>query len=354
MLTFLIMAGGTGERFWPLSTREKPKQFLSIFSKKPLIVEAYERVLPLVRNPDQIFISTNNVQVKALKEALPDLKEKNIIIEPVFKDTAAAIGYGSLIISKYFDNPTTAVLASDHLITEPENFRKTLLVAEKEAEKGHMVTLGIKPTYPETGYGYIETPLCKTNVPVKSSGFHEKPNIDLAKEYLESGNYLWNSGMFIFTFSTLFSSFKEFAPEYLPVFEEIDRAILKNEGLKTTNLVKKFFELFPKKSIDFAIMEKSNNVYVVPSSFGWSDVGTFAAFDRLFSSDEFGNVSKGPHAIFVDSSNNILIGDPQGVDTILLGIHDCIVVNTPKGILVSQKASIGDLKKAVERLGGPR
>ena len=350
MLTLLIMAGGTGERFWPLSTQEKPKQFLSIFSKKPLIVEAYERVLPLVADKKQIFISTNEVQVKALKEVLPGLDESNIIIEPVFKDTAAAIGYGSLIISKYYPNPTIVVLASDHLITEPDHFRQTLLIAIKEAEKGRIVTLGITPTYPETGYGYIETPSSKLNIPVKSCGFHEKPNLQLAEQYFESGKYLWNSGIFLFSYDALMSAFEKYAPEYISVFASLDKAILKNKGLATTAIAKPFFFQFPAKSIDFAIMEKSDNVFVVPSSFGWSDVGTFAAFDRLFPADESGNVSKCSRAIFIDSRKNIVIGEPQGLPVALLGIQDSVVVFTSKGILISKKDDLKNLKKAVELL----
>jgi mannose-1-phosphate guanylyltransferase len=350
MLTFLIMAGGTGERFWPLSTKEKPKQFLSIFSSKPLIVEAYERVLPLVSSRQQIFISTNSLQLKALKEALPELPEENIIIEPTFKDTAAAIGYGSLMISRYFKNPTIVVLASDHLITEPEHFRETLRIAVQAAEQPRILTLGIKPSYPETGYGYIAIEKGKCNVPEKSLGFREKPNLELAQEYVDSGKFLWNSGIFVFTYETLMEAFRKFASEYLPIFHRIESLVAKNEGLQTTELVRPVFEDFPKKSIDFAIMEKADNIYVVPSSFGWSDVGTFASFDQLFPHDEEGNVIKGGLPVMVDSHNNVIIGDNSGTEMILLGISDCVIVHTSKGILISKKDNISDLKKGVALL----
>ena len=155
MLTFLIMAGGSGERFWPLSTKQKPKQLLKIFNDKSLIKLTYERILPLV-DKDQIFIATNELQVPAMKEELPQMDDSRIIIEPAFRDTAAAIAYGSMMISKYYQNPTICVLASDHLISDEEEFRKVIQIASLEAEKKQIITLGIKPTYPETGYGYIQ------------------------------------------------------------------------------------------------------------------------------------------------------------------------------------------------------
>ena len=174
MLTFLIMAGGSGERFWPLSTKQKPKQLLKIFSDKSLIRLAYERVLPLV-DKDRIFIATNEIQVPALKEDLPEIDDSRIIIEPAFRDTAAAIAYGSTMISKYYDNPTVCVLASDHLIADSDEFRKVIKLAEIEADNNNIVTLGIKPSYPETGYGYIEVNDSTLNVSTKSLGFKEKP-----------------------------------------------------------------------------------------------------------------------------------------------------------------------------------
>ena len=190
MLTFLIMAGGSGERFWPLSTKKKPKQLLKVFSDKSLIRLAYERILPLV-DKNQIFIATNEIQVPALKEDLTEIDDSRIIIEPAFRDTAAAIAYGSLMISKYYENPTVVVLASDHLIKNDVEFRHVINIAEREAEKGSIVTLGIKPTYPETGYGYIEVKDSSLNHPTKSLGFKEKPRYEIALEYFNSKRYLW-------------------------------------------------------------------------------------------------------------------------------------------------------------------
>lgn len=348
MLTFLILAGGSGERFWPLSTPEKPKQFLSVFSTKPLILETYERILPLVESPKQIFVSTNRLQIKALKNVLPDLPAENIIIEPTLRDTAAAIGYGTLVISKYFSNPTVVVLASDHLITEPDNFRKSLLIAINEAEKNkHILTLGMTPSYPETGYGYIRVASLEQNVPTKSLGFYEKPTLDLATQYVNSQKFLWNSGIFVFTYECILDAYKKYASEYLPLFAQISNLFSRNEGLKTSNVVSPIYEQFLKKSIDFAIMEKSDNIFVVPASFGWSDVGTFAAFDKLFDHDSAGDVVKEADVVAIDSNNNIVVGEGKLIPFVLLGINDCVIVNTNKGLLISKKDHIGDLKKAV-------
>jgi mannose-1-phosphate guanylyltransferase len=351
MLTFLIMAGGSGERFWPLSTPKKPKQLLSIFSDKPLIQKAYERLLPLVEDKHQIFISTNAIQVKALKEALPIVDDENIIIEPMFKDTAPAIGYGSLIISKYYKNPTIVVVDSDHLINDEKEFQKVLLIAAKEAEDNKsIVTLGITPAYPETGYGYIEVDKAIRNTPTPSKAFHEKPNYETAVDYLSSGKYLWNSGMFIFSFETIKEAYKKYSKSTYDVLSEISKIVSSNKGLSTSSKVKPLFEKFEKKSIDFAIMEKANNVFVIPSLFGWDDVGSYLAFDRLFKHNADGNVVLHTKVVSVDSNSNIIIGDKTKVDICLLGISNKVIVVTDNHVFISEKSKVGELKKVIATL----
>lgn len=349
MISVLIMAGGSGERFWPLSTKEKPKQLLSIFTSKPLIKMTYDRILPLT-DKDHIFVATNAIQINELKKALPELDDEHIIIEPLFKDTAAALGYGSVVISKYFPNPTIVVLASDHNITEEDEYRKVVKIAYKEAQKDHIVTLGITPTYPETGYGYIEVAKAERNEPTKSLGFQEKPNWEIANEYFNSKRYLWNSGMFIFKYSTIMEAFKKYAPSHYAILQDIDKAIDGNHGLETTELVRPFFEKFEKKSIDFAIMEKSDNIYVIPSSFGWSDVGSFEAFDELFPKDSDGNVVRNTRYVTVDSNNNIIIGSKADMRVSLLGIKDKVIVYTDKEILVCEKSRAQEIKKILAKL----
>ena len=347
MLTFLIMAGGSGERFWPLSTKQKPKQLLKIFSDKSLIRLAYERILPLV-DKDRIFIATNEIQVPALKEDLKELDDSRIIIEPAFRDTAAAIAYGSTMISKYYDNPTVCVLASDHLISDGDEFRRVIKIAEGVAEEGNIVTLGIKPTYPETGYGYIEVNESKLNNPTKSLGFREKPQLEIAKQYFESGRYLWNSGMFIFKYETIMNALKTHSLNHYETIESIKPLFAKNEGSKTAELVKDKFMNFEKKSIDFAVMEKANNIMVIPSDFGWNDVGNYLAFEELFDKDDNGNVVRGVKSISVDSNNNIIVSDGDYQRVSLLGVKNMIVAVTKDNILVCEKNKNQDIKQILK------
>ena len=347
MLTFLIMAGGSGERFWPLSTRRKPKQLLKVFSEKSLIRLAYERILPLV-DKDQIFIATNEIQLEALKSDLPELNDSRIIIEPAFKNTASAIAYGSLMISKYYDNPTICVLASDHLIADEDEFRKIIKIAEDEANRGSIVTLGINPTYPETGYGYIEVNDITLENPTKALAFKEKPNLETAQKYLDAKRYLWNSGMFIFNNDTLDEELKRHSPNHYQVKYELAKLFKVNEGVKTANLVKDTFLNFENESIDYAIMEKSDKIMVIPSSFGWNDVGGFLAFDELYNKDINGNVTKNTTTITVDSNNNIIVSDENHQRVSLLGIHDMIIAVTKDEILICDKKDNQRIKEIVK------
>lgn len=349
MLTFLIMAGGSGERFWPLSTKEKPKQLLKIFSNKSLIRLAYERILPLV-DKEQIFIATNKIQLKALKDELPELNDSRIIIEPAFRDTASAIAYGSLMISKYYDNPTICVLASDHLIANEDEFRKVIRIAEIEADKGNIVTLGIKPEYPETGYGYIEVDEAILNKPTKALAFKEKPNLELAKLYFNSGKYLWNSGMFIFKYNTILKALNKYSQNHYNISIELSKLINENNGVFTANNIRDIFMKFEKKSIDYAVMEKANNIVVIPSSFGWNDVGSYLAFDELFTKDENNNVTYNVKSITVDSTNNIIISQENNHNINLLGINNMIIVITKDNLLIIPKDRCQEIKKILAKV----
>ena len=349
MLTFLIMAGGSGERFWPLSTKEKPKQLLKIFSNKSLIRLAYERILPLV-DKDQIFIATNEIQLKALKEELPKINDSRIIIEPAFRDTASAIAYGSLMISKYYGNPTICVLASDHLIANEDEFRKVIKIAEIEADKGNIVTLGIKPEYPETGYGYIEVDEAILNKPTKALAFKEKPNLEIAKAYFSSGKYLWNSGMFIFKYNTILEALKKYSPNHYEVSLELRKLIDTNNGVITANNIRDTFIKFEKKSIDYAVMEKTNNIVVIPSSFGWNDVGSYLAFDELFNKDKNNNVIYNVKSIAIDSTNNIIISQDDTHNINLLGINNMIIVITKDNLLIIPKNRCQEIKKILAKV----
>ncbi|UPO97407.1 sugar phosphate nucleotidyltransferase [Cetobacterium somerae] len=355
MLVGLIMAGGSGERFWPLSTPEKPKQLLSLFSNKSMIRETVDRILPIIES-DKIFIATNILQVEEIKKELPDIPEENIVIEPAFKDTAAAIGYTTLIIEEKFKNLNekieVVVLASDHLIKNDSKFRDVILKGAKEArENSTIVTLGIKPDKPETGYGYIEVNnnevLCLNEI-YKVRRFREKPNRETAEEYVASGKYLWNSGMFIFTTSTIFKNFEVLMPEHMDIFKKIRIEISKDKsGIELSNSVKKYFDEFEKISIDFGIMEYSKNIKVIPVSIGWNDIGSFAALPEIFEPDDSENIIRDTKTIIHEASNNIVVCNDSIVS--LLGVKNLIIVKNGDNILICHKDSAQDIKKIVHK-----
>ena len=363
MLTAIIMAGGSGERFWPLSTSERPKQLLKIFSDKTMIRETVDRILPIIE-AENIFIATNIIQAKEIEKELSDIPRENLIIEPAFKDTAAAIGYSSLIIENRFKNRLKdgekleiVVLASDHLIKEEEEFRKVILIAAKEAtENGMIVTLGIKPDKPETGYGYIEVKddEIELNSICKVKRFREKPSQELAESYLASGKYLWNSGMFIFTTDTIFKNFEVLMEEHSTIFKEMKREFKENlTGEELSSKVKKYFDKFEKISIDFGIMEYSKNIRVIPVDIGWNDIGSFNAFDEIFEKDENGNVVRGKEIRELDSKNNIVISDDLNIS--LLGIENLVIVKKDKELLITKKTKIQDIyDESKQNYGAPK
>ncbi len=356
MLTAIIMAGGSGERFWPLSTPEKPKQLLKIFSDKTMIRETVDRILPIIEAKN-IFIATNIIQAKEIEKELSDIPKENIIIEPAFKDTAAAIGYSSLIIENRFKNRLkngekleVVVLASDHLIKKEEEFRKIVLVGAREAsENGMIVTLGIKPNKPDTGYGYIEVKDEDMNLNsiCKVKRFREKPSQELAESYLTSGKYLWNSGMFIFTTDTIFKNFEVLMEEHLTIFKEIEKEFEQDlTGEELSNRVKPYFDKFEKISIDFGIMEYSKNIRVIPVDIDWNDIGSFNAFDEIFEKDKNGNVVRGKEIRELDSKNNIVISDDLNIS--LLGIENLVIVKNNNNLLITKREKIQDIKKLLK------
>lgn len=356
MLTAIIMAGGSGERFWPLSTPEKPKQLLNIFSDKTMIRETVDRILPIIPK-ENIFIATNELQAKGVKDELQDIPEENIIIEPAFKDTAAAIGYSALIIEHRFKNKLkenekieVVVLASDHLIKKEKEFREIVKLGAEEARENRVViTLGIKPNKPETGYGYIEVNEDKEltlNKAYKVRRFREKPNLETAESYVTSGKYLWNSGIFIFTTETIFKNFDVLMEEHSEIFQSIRKKINENLfGLELTNLVRDDFENFEKISIDFGIMEYSKNIRVIPVDIEWNDIGSFNALEEIFQKNNSGNIIRNCNVNELDSSDNIIIGEDVTIS--LLGVRNLVVIKNGNNILIANKNRTQDIKKII-------
>ena len=351
MLTALIMAGGSGERFWPLSTKNRPKQLLKLVDDKSMIRKTVERILPMIPK-ERIFIGTNAIQAPLIAAELPEIPEENIIIEPSFKDTAAAVGFGAYYISERVPNSTLVVLASDHIIKNEENFRKRLETAVKEAEDGSIVTLGIKPNKPETGYGYIETESCYIGEASPVIRFWEKPSLERAEEYVANGNYLWNSGMFIFEISTIKKALQEFLPGHFRVLESMKNEVSEFSGIALCNHVKDKFEIFRKISIDFGIMEKAKNIKVIPVDFGWNDVGSFPALDDIYPHLENGDVVRNCQTFSYNSKNNIIVVDEKiiGKKIVLLGIEDMVVVDRGDALLITKKDENQNIKKVLDRV----
>lgn len=344
--TALIMAGGRGERFWPKSRKNLPKQFLSLTDDgKTMIQLTVERILPLVDMQD-IYIATNRDYKKLVREQLPEIPEENILCEPVGRNTAPCIGLGAVHISRKYDDAVMLVLPSDHLIKYNTIFLNTLSDAAEVAEQGeNLVTLGITPDYPETGYGYIKfNPNQTMKRAFAVDRFVEKPDLETAKEYLATEQYLWNSGMFIWKVSTILHNMEKYLPETYAGLQRIQNAIATEDE---QSVLEQEFEAFHSESIDYGIMEKAQNIYILSGSFGWDDVGSWLAVERIRQSNEFGNVITG-NAVTVDTKNTIIEGDKKLIATV--GIEDLIIVDTEDALLICEKDSAGNIKKVLENL----
>ncbi|MBR0196711.1 MAG: mannose-1-phosphate guanylyltransferase [Kiritimatiellae bacterium] len=316
----VILAGGSGERFWPLSTPERPKQFLRVFGGESLIRQSVNRILGLVATKD-IFVVTSKELVSATRKELPELPAENIIGEPMRRDTGAAVALGVSAAK----NGVVAFFPSDQMVGDTLGFRKVLMKAAQIAGKQpKIVTIGIKPTFPATGFGYID-PVTKR--------FVEKPDLKHAKTYLKKG-FLWNAGIFLAQAETFRGAFAAFAPELKTLFD-----------WPNINLSKVYTAL-PRISFDFAVMEKFRGIEVVPGDFGWDDVGSFAAFDKYFPHDTNSNVREGPCTV-VDSSGNICVARSARIS--LLGVNNLVVITTPDAVLVADKSRISEMKKLFKK-----
>ena len=324
----IILAGGSGERFWPLSTPEKPKQFLRVFGGESLIRQSVGRLKGLVK-PENVFVITSKALVAATRKELPEIPKANIIGEPMRRDTGAAVALGVGVASRTGgdagssgrDDCVLGFFPSDQLVAKPVAFRKAVGEAIKRAKaKDAIITLGIKPTFPATGYGYVDP---------KSGRFVEKPNVAKAKAYLKKG-YLWNAGMFIGRAETFKAAFAVHAPALLPLLSS------------PVSRLKSSYESLPRISFDYAVMEKLKNVAVVKGDFGWDDVGSYAAFDKHFVRGKDGNIILGEvNAVEADGCTAVA----KGAKIALLGVRDLVVVTTKDAVLVVAKSRVAELKK---------
>lgn len=344
--TALIMAGGKGERFWPRSRVTLPKQFLSLTDDgKTMIQLTVERIRPLVALED-VYIATNKNYKELVKQQLPGLPEENILCEPIGRNTAPCIGLGAVHVAKKYEDAVMIVLPSDHLIKNNDIFIETFQHACDIAEQGaNLVTVGITPNYPETGYGYIKYDnSVKTGAGYKVSKFVEKPDLDTAKSYLADGTYLWNSGMFVWRVSTILDCFKSYMPSTYEGLLTIQGAVGTSE--ENTVLEREFPNL-ESQSVDYGIMEKADNIYILPGDFGWDDVGSWLAVGRIKKNDENGNVVNG-NVVTVNTKDCVIEGSEKLIATV--GLRDIVVVDTKDATLITTKENAGEIKQVLAKL----
>lgn len=345
----LILAGGSGERFWPLSRRTRPKQLLSLFSTGETLLEATLRRLDGLVSPECILILTNADQEAGVRALAKKLPPENIVAEPAKRDTAAAIALGAAWIASRDPRATMVVLPADHRIEDIEGFQRTLQAAVKAAQSGELVTIGIKPTWPCPGFGYIE--LGSSLHGAAASGepsvfevlrFREKPDADLAESFLRQGNFRWNAGMFIWSITAILSSFGRHAPE-LSCFIDRWRSSTHRDAL-----LRDEFPKLPKISIDYAIMEKATRVLVVEATFDWDDVGGWTAIAKYLEGDASGNRTNAPLKTIDAAGNIVFTQQPTVVG--LLGVKDLIVVQTPDALLICDRHEAEKIKHLVAQV----
>nr|WP_273222472.1 mannose-1-phosphate guanylyltransferase [Geosporobacter ferrireducens] len=348
MIAAVIMAGGKGERFWPKSRIRLPKQLISLTGEKTMIQETVDRLKTYIKQND-IYVVTGEEYASPISHQLPDVPAENIIVEPMGKNTAVCIGLTALHIARKDPEAVMIVLPSDHLIKNKENFLSILDEAASIAKQGeNLVTIGITPTHPETGYGYIhfedkiDSKFCDSVYKVKK--FVEKPDKATAKKYMDSGKYLWNSGMFIWKVSTILNNIKKFMPDLYKSLMVI------NEAFDRDNCAQVLYEEYAKLqsvSIDYGIMEHAENIYVIPGIFGWDDVGSWTSLERIHDVDEYGNIIRG-NIVHLDTKQCIIEGNRKLIAT--LGVEDLIIVDTEDATLICAKEKAQQVKDLLKML----
>jgi len=347
----VIMAGGIGTRFWPESRQAHPKQFLNVFGEATLIQNTVARLQGLVP-PDRCLIVTHERYVEKTQQQLPALPTENILAEPISRNTAPCITYAAVKLQARDPDATMIVLPADHVIQNVQRFHEVLEAAiGKAQDPGALVTVGINPTHPATGYGYLQFdgPDAATNpeatpraYPVRT--FAEKPDVATAERFLDSGDFLWNSGMFIWRADTILDQIEQQLPDTHEAFEPVRTAVDTDEE---GSVLETAFQNSPRISIDYGVMEQAEEVYVVPGSFGWSDVGDWRAVYDLSEKDEHGNAIQG-NALMHDSSRCLVHGGDRLM--VLVGAHDLVVVDTDDAVLVCNRESAQQVKNVVEYL----
>lgn len=346
----VILAGGKGERFWPLSRQARPKQLLPIVGDKPMLAQTLSRVGRVVPAKN-ILVITNAAQAAAVRKVCPGLPAKNIIAEPIGRDSGPAVGLAAALVERVDPKGVFAILAADHVIHDEASFRRDLKAAFAAAEADPvMVTIGITPTEPMTGYGYIKTAKKRTKAgtgriqPVER--FVEKPDLRTAKAYLASGDYFWNAGMFIWSVPVVLQAFADHAPVLARGLDTLRREL--GSGRPLAAVLKQVYPQLERISVDFALLERAKNVVMLPASFDWDDVGAWPAVARHRPCDSAGNVQRG-NVLVEQGTGNIVLSEGGHLVTIL-GADNLIVVHTPDATLVCPRDRAQDIKALLKRL----
>ena len=340
----VIMAGGVGSRFWPVSTEQFPKQFHDMLGTgETLIQKTFDRLAKLIPH-ENIFILTNEVYNDLVLEQLPQVKQEQVVLEPAMRNTAPCILYASLKIKKINPDAVMVVAPSDHWIENEDAFIDNLSRSFYYAEKENvLMTLGIQPTFPNTGYGYIEYNKADTNDIKKVSHFREKPDYETARAFLDSGNFLWNAGIFIWSIKSIINAFQKFQPAMYTLFnggydtynDEGEKAFIEENYVKSDNI-----------SIDYAVMESADNVYVIPATFGWNDLGTWGSLYDKLGKDENNNAVVNAEVFMENTTNNIIRTD-KGKTVVIDGLNNFIVVDRGDILLIYPKEKEQDIKKFI-------
>jgi mannose-1-phosphate guanylyltransferase len=348
MLHAVIMSGGSGTRFWPLSRRHRPKQLLALAAERPILRLTYERVAGLVP-PEQIWVVTTSDTTKASRELLPELPPDNILAEPEGRDTAACAGYAAINLLRSDPDAVCAVLPADHVIGEEERFRSALSAAEElVSADGGLLTFGVRPTRPETGYGYLELGERHREIDGwqvhRLQRFVEKPDPATAQSYLEAGGYMWNSGMFVWRAEEYLGEVRRQLPE---LAGNLDRLAQSLGSPAAPSALSEIYPTLAKTSVDFGVMEGAEKCWTIPVDFPWSDVGAWPALSELLPSDEDGNAALGRN-VLVGSGDNLLVSD--GPLVAVAGVRGLVVVATRDAVLVVPASEAQRVKELVAEL----
>jgi mannose-1-phosphate guanylyltransferase len=341
------MAGGVGSRFWPASTEETPKQFLDILGVgKSLLRMTFERFLKIVP-PERILIVTNKKYKELTKIQLPELPESNILCEPSRNNTGPCVAYTALRLQAMDPEAVFVTAPADHIILKEDVFLDKIKQALKFASDNNaIVTLGIQPTRPDTGYGYIEVGSEYETSIYKVASFKEKPNLQTAEEYLEARNYLWNGGIFIWKAKIILESFEKNAPDIIDV---LTADLTKFGTDKEQAYIDEVYPDTPKISIDYAILEKAENVYTIPAAIGWSDLGTWNSLHAFLDKDENLTVTVGNNIHLMDTENSIIRSDSEKI-VVVKGLDNYIVVDEPNALLIYPKSDEQEIKQVVNSI----